>query len=75
MRNAETTLAIIEDRGKRGLPLEDVYRLLYNSDLYLRAYGRLYRNEGAMTEGTTTETVDGMSQRKIGETYFPHIAI
>jgi hypothetical protein len=67
MRNAETTLAIIEDRGKRGLPLEDVYRQLYNPDLYLRAYGRLYRNEGAMTEGTTTETVDGMSQRKIGE--------
>jgi group II intron reverse transcriptase/maturase len=67
MRNAETTLAIIEDRGKRGLPLEDVYRQLYNPDLYLRAYGRLYRNDGAMTEGTTTETVDGMSQRKIGE--------
>lgn len=67
MRNAETTLAIIEDRGKRGLLLEDVYRQLYNPDLYLRAYGRLYRNDGAMTEGTTTETVDGMSQRKIEE--------
>lgn len=67
MRNAETTLNIIEDRGKRGLPLEDVYRRLFNPDLYLRAYGRLYRNEGAMTEGTTSETVDGMSQEKIGE--------
>jgi len=67
MRTAETTLAIIEDRGKRGLPLEDVYRQLFNPDLYLRAYGRLYRNDGAMTEGTTTETVDGMSQQKIGE--------
>ena len=58
MRNAETTLAIIEDRGKRGQPLEDVYRQLYNPDLYLRAYGRLYRNAGAMTKGTTEETVD-----------------
>ena len=56
MRNAETTLAIIEDRGKRGLPLEDVYRQLYNPDLYLRAYGRLYRNEGAMTRGSTSGT-------------------
>lgn len=65
MRDADTTLAIVEDRGKRGLPLENVYRRLYNPDLYLRAYGRLYRNEGAMTKGTTTETVDGMSQRKI----------
>ncbi len=47
MRDAETTLAIIKDRGVRGLPLEDVYRRLYNKDLYLRAYDRLYRNEGA----------------------------
>jgi group II intron reverse transcriptase/maturase len=66
MRNAETILGIIHDRGKRGLPLEDVYRQLYNPDLYLRAYGRIYRNDGAMTKGTTTETVDGMSMKKIG---------
>jgi len=65
MRDAETTLTIIEDRGKKGLPLENVYRRLYNPDLYLRAYGRLYRNDGAMTKGTTPETVDGMSLRKI----------
>src|SRR4051794_2697638 len=65
MRNADTTLAIIRERGKRGLHLEDVYRRLYNPDLYLRAYGRIYRNDGAMTRGTTEETVDGMSQEKI----------
>jgi group II intron reverse transcriptase/maturase len=65
MQNADTKLAIIGDRGRRGLPLEDVYRQLYCQDLYLRAYGRLYRNEGAMTRGATEETVDGMSQEKI----------
>jgi group II intron reverse transcriptase/maturase len=65
MRTAETILNIIQDRGKRGLPLEDVYRQLYNPDLYLRAYARLYKNAGAMTPGTTGETVDGMSQGKI----------
>src|SRR6516165_8634636 len=65
MRDAETTLLIIEDRGQKNLPLENVYRRLYNPDLYLRAYGRLYRNEGAMTRGATEETVDGMSQEKI----------
>jgi group II intron reverse transcriptase/maturase len=65
MRDAETTLLIIEDRGKKNLPLEDIYRRLYNPDLYLRAYGRLYRNEGSMTRGVTEETVDGMSQEKI----------
>ena len=54
-----------EDRGSKGLSLEEVYRQLFNPDLYLRAYGRLYRNEGAMTRGTTEETVDGMSEAKI----------
>src|SRR3954454_22914133 len=67
MRDAETTLAIIRERGKTGLHLEDVYRRLYNPDLFLRAYGRIYRNAGAMTKRTKEETVDGMSQRKIGE--------
>jgi group II intron reverse transcriptase/maturase len=66
MRNAETVFTIVRERGKRGLPLEDVYRILYNPDLYLRAYGRLYKNQGAMTKGTTDETVDGMSLSKIG---------
>jgi hypothetical protein len=66
MRDAETTLAIIQDRGRRGLHLEDVYRRLFNSDLYLRAYGRIYRNAGALTEGVTAETADGMSLEKIG---------
>ena len=65
MRDAETILGIIQKRGKHGLPLERVYRQLYNPDLYLRAYGRIYRNDGAMTPGSTKETVDGMSVRKI----------
>ena len=65
MRTAETVLNVIRERGKRGLPLEDIYRQLYNRELYLRAYGRLYSNQGAMTKGTTAETVDGMSLAKI----------
>jgi hypothetical protein len=50
---------------ERGLHLEDVYRQLFNPDLYLRAYGRIYRNDGAMTKGMTEETVDDMSMQKI----------
>ncbi len=65
MQDAETVLNVISKRGERGLPLENIYRLLYNRNLYLRAYGRLYSNQGAMTEGTTAETVDGMSLAKI----------
>ena len=65
MQQAETVLNVIRERGERGLPLENIYRLLYNRKLYLRAYGRLYSNQGAMTRGTTAETVDGMSLAKI----------
>src|SRR5581483_12019982 len=65
MRNAETILGVIRERGKRGLPLERIYRLLFSRDLYLHAYGRLYRNDGALTRGSTSETVDGMSLAKI----------
>jgi group II intron reverse transcriptase/maturase len=65
MRSATTILGIIQQRGKQGLPLERVYRLLFNRDLYLMAYGKIYRNAGATTPGSTPETVDEMSLRKI----------
>lgn len=65
MRNADTVLAIIRERGKKGLPLERVTRLLYNKELYLQAYAKLYPNDGAMTKGITGETVDGTSLAKI----------
>lgn len=41
MRNAETVLTTIRTRGQRGLPLRDVYRILFIPDLYLRAYHKL----------------------------------
>src|SRR5205807_2262108 len=66
MRNADTVLGVIRERGRRRLPLEDIYRQLYNRDLYLRAYGRIYRNDGAMTPASTPESADAMSLEKIG---------
>src|SRR5205085_10119631 len=65
MREAETILELIRERGKKRLPLERVYKLLFNQDLYLKAYGKIYRNTGAMTHGVTEETPDGMSLEKI----------
>jgi retron-type reverse transcriptase len=65
MRNAATILAIHRKRGADGLPLDRVYKHLFDPELFLRAYGKIYRNHGAMTEGVTAETVDGMSLQKI----------
>ena len=66
MREAATVLDVLRERGRRGLPLERLYRQLFNPRLYLLAYGRLYSNKGSMTPGPDGETVDGMSMGKIG---------
>ena len=65
MQSAEMYLGILHERGKRGLPLERVYRQLFNPELYLLAYGKIYRNQGAMTPGATQETVDGMNRARV----------
>jgi hypothetical protein len=57
MRNAEcrTVLDVLRERGRRGLPLDELYRQLLNPQLYLLAYGRIYSNKGAMTPGPDAE--------------------
>src|SRR6266536_4412179 len=67
MRDATTVLGMLQDRGTRGLKVHDLYRQLYNPQLYLRAYGRIYSNDGAMTKGVNDDTVDGMSLNTIKE--------
>jgi hypothetical protein len=66
MQNAATVLGALRERGRRGLPLNELYRQMFNPQLYLLAYGRIYANKGAMTPGATQETADSMSQAKIG---------
>ncbi|MBZ9645603.1 reverse transcriptase/maturase family protein, partial [Streptomyces sp. PSKA30] len=65
MQSAATVLGVLRERGRRNLPCDELYRQLFNPQLYLLAYGRIYANHGVMTPGITSETVDGMSQRKI----------
>jgi group II intron reverse transcriptase/maturase len=65
MQSAETVLDVLRERGRRGLPCDELYRQLFNRNLYLMAYGRIYSNKGAMTPGVTGETADGMSLEKI----------
>lgn len=65
MQSAETVLGVLRERGKRKLPLDELYRQLFNKELYLLAYGKIYSNAGSMTPGVTGETVDGMSLGKI----------
>jgi len=61
MQDAETVLAVLRERGRKGLPCDELYRQLFNRQLYLLAYGNIYSNQGAMTPGASAETADGMS--------------
>jgi len=45
--------------------LDELYRQLFNPQLHLLAYGRIYSNKGAMTSGPDAETADGMTLGKI----------
>ena len=35
MQNAETVLGVLRERGRKGLPLDELYRQLFNPQLYL----------------------------------------
>ena len=51
MQDAEVVLGVLRERGRKGLPCKQLYRQLFNRDLYLLAYGDIYSNNGAMTPG------------------------
>jgi hypothetical protein len=66
MLETQKYIEIVRSRGERKLPLNRVYCLIRQRDLFLTAYGKLYANKGAMTPGVNPEdTVDGMSLKRI----------
>jgi group II intron reverse transcriptase/maturase len=67
MQKAEVVLGVLRERGRKGLPLTQLYRQMFNRELYLLAYGNIYSNQGAMTPGASEETADGMSGEKISQ--------
>jgi group II intron reverse transcriptase/maturase len=67
MQEAAVVLSVLRERGRKGLPCTQLYRQMFNRDLYLLAYGNIYSNQGAMTPGVSDETADGMSGGKISQ--------
>lgn len=65
MQKTHDVLQAIRKLGAQGTPLTRVYRCLYNENLYLTAYSKIYRNQGALTPGTEDDTMDGMSLQRI----------
>ncbi len=65
MQNTEQLLQAMRKMGEKHIPLTRVYRNLFNQELFLTAYDKIARNHGALTPGTESETVDGMSLNRI----------
>jgi group II intron reverse transcriptase/maturase len=61
MQKADHILEAIRRMGERRIPLTRVYRSLYSEDLYLAAYAKIYKNDGALTPGSGNQTADGTS--------------
>jgi group II intron reverse transcriptase/maturase len=65
MQKTHEILQAIRKLGVKGTPLTRVYRCLYNPNLYLTAYSKIYSNQGAITPGADEDTLDGMSLKRI----------
>jgi group II intron reverse transcriptase/maturase len=67
MQTAEHILQAMRKLGEKRMPLTRVYRCLYSEDLFLAAYDKIARNQGALTRGVDDDTVDGMNLKRIRE--------
>jgi group II intron reverse transcriptase/maturase len=66
MLSADKYLNIINNRGKRSLPLKRVYRNMRQRGLFYKAYENLYSNTGATTSGSDPkDTIQGTSVTRI----------
>lgn len=66
MLSADKYLSIVNDRGKRSLPLKRVYRNMRQRGLFYKAYENLYSNAGATTPGSDPkDTIQGMSVARV----------
>jgi group II intron reverse transcriptase/maturase len=65
MQTAEHILQALHSLGEKRTPITRLYRSLYSEDLYLAAYAKIYKNQGAMTPGADNNTADGMSLKTI----------
>jgi retron-type reverse transcriptase len=65
MQRANCILQAMRQMGEKRILLTRVYRSLYSEDMFLAAYGKIYRNHGALTPGTADDTADGMNLTRI----------
>ena len=64
MQEAEVVLGVLRERGRKGLPCTQLYRQMFNRELYLTAYGNIYSNQGAMTPGAKRKPLTACPRKR-----------
>ena len=76
---AETTIKAVESIAKvsrKGKRINGLFRLLGNPEvLWKQAYINLYTNKGAVTKGTTSNTLDGFSMDRVKNTILNQLGV
>jgi group II intron reverse transcriptase/maturase len=58
-------LAGIEKASLTGLKVRNLYRLMYDEELWIIAYRNIQANQGAITKGVDNITLDGFSKHRV----------
>ncbi|MCH5585048.1 group II intron reverse transcriptase/maturase [Shimazuella sp. AN120528] len=82
MQTAEVILSLLGQKAKNdeNFVFQRLYRHLFNPDMYLSAYAKIYSKEGNMTAGVDGKTIDGFNVEIVNriiekmkkETYYPN---
>lgn len=69
MQNAKTILSILNQKSAQNKQyvFDRLYRNMFNPDLFMEAYRKMYAKPGNMTPGTDGTTIDGFKKSKIDE--------
>ena len=69
MQKAELVLSILNKKSKEDnkWQFKRLYRNLFNPDLFLNAYAKMYRKEGNITKGVDGKTIDGFGMSTINK--------
>lgn len=66
LQNSEIVLINLSKQArKRDYYFDKLYRILYNPQMYIKAYANIYSNNGSATSGIDNETADGFNEKII----------
>ncbi|HDR3888976.1 TPA: group II intron reverse transcriptase/maturase [Bacillus cereus] len=68
MQNSEIVLINLSKQAKKkDFYFDRLYRILYNPQMYIKAYSNIYKNDGSSTSGIDGETADGFNELRINK--------